>query len=179
MGISLKLASVWFFCAVYLKKKKRKKKVSQATKKLPKAELRMPSGGLGVRSSWCLSQAGECVFAPDSDGETMGKASSIVLGFHGRKTGSEPAPLLHLRSSWLGPRAPLSAATGAPWVEKHLVGTLSEFRVLWGNPLPALGVASPFGGGWAAAVLLTALGVMGYREFTAWRRAHRALGSFV
>jgi len=46
---------------VYLKKAKKKKKkvVSQATKKLLKAELKMLSGGLDVGiSSWCLSRAG-------------------------------------------------------------------------------------------------------------------------
>lgn len=66
------------------------------------------------------------MFTPDSDGETLAKASSIVLDFHRCKMESEPAPLLHLRSSWLGrPRASLSADTGAPWVKKHLIGTLS------------------------------------------------------
>lgn len=77
MGISLKLACVWFFMLCTLKKKK-----GRPTKKLLQAELRMLSSGRGVgRSSWCLSRAGQHVFTPDLDGETVAKASSMAVGF--------------------------------------------------------------------------------------------------
>lgn len=92
---------------------------------------------------------------------------------------------------WLKPAASCWISTGARWglnlphgyisgaagwvVPGHLsvltlalrgsrsiwLGLSLEFWVLWGNLLPALGVASPSGGAWAAAMLPTALGVTG------------------